>query len=71
MKALRRPAILKTIAPDRDSRAGPGQQTEMQQNENLDQQGLLSALASLDDRSREIIKSRWLAEKKLTLHDLA
>ena len=54
-----------------DHRAGPGQQTEMQQNENLDQQGLLSALASLDDRSREIIKSRWLAEKKLTLHDLA
>jgi RNA polymerase sigma-32 factor len=32
---------------------------------------LSSALASLDERSRDIIQSRWLADGKLTLHDLA
>jgi len=30
-----------------------------------------AALETLDDRSRRIIETRWLAEKKLTLHDLA
>ena len=29
------------------------------------------ALETLDDRSRDILDSRWLTEKKLTLHDLA
>jgi RNA polymerase sigma-32 factor len=29
------------------------------------------ALAALDERSRDIIESRWLADDKLTLHDLA
>ena len=29
------------------------------------------ALESLDDRSRDILNSRWLGEMKLTLHDLA
>ncbi len=32
---------------------------------------LYDALQDLDDRSREILKSRWLAEKKTTLQDLA
>ncbi len=32
---------------------------------------LYGALQDLDDRSREILKSRWLAEKKTTLQDLA
>jgi len=54
-----------------DNRVGPEQQAEMRQNESLDQQGLRHALTALDERSREIIKHRWLAEKKLTLHDLA
>ncbi len=35
------------------------------------QQRLISAIEALDDRSRDIIKSRWLSEEKLTLHDLA
>jgi RNA polymerase sigma-32 factor len=35
------------------------------------QQRLLSAIEQLDDRSRDIVTSRWLSEKKLTLHDLA
>ena len=32
---------------------------------------LHSALGNLDDRSREILEARWLAEKKTTLQDLA
>ena len=32
---------------------------------------LATALETLDDRSRDILNSRWLGEKKLTLHDLA
>ncbi len=32
---------------------------------------LIDALKSLDDRSREILQSRWLTEDKVTLHDLA
>jgi RNA polymerase sigma-32 factor len=35
------------------------------------QQRLLAAIEQLDDRSRDIVTSRWLSEKKLTLHDLA
>jgi RNA polymerase sigma-32 factor len=32
---------------------------------------LAGALEQLDPRSRRIIETRWLAEDKLTLHDLA
>lgn len=32
---------------------------------------LHSALANLDERSRDILQRRWLAEEKATLHDLA
>jgi RNA polymerase sigma-32 factor len=32
---------------------------------------LASALETLDERSRDIIECRWLADDKLTLHDLA
>ena len=32
---------------------------------------LSRALEALDERSRDIVKSRWLGEEKLTLHDLA
>ncbi len=32
---------------------------------------LVNALENLDDRSREILQSRWLTEDKVTLHDLA
>lgn len=36
------------------------------------EEGLLSqALSDLDERSQDILKSRWLAEKKATLHELA
>jgi RNA polymerase sigma-32 factor len=32
---------------------------------------MMAALQTLDDRSRDILESRWLTEDKLTLHDLA
>ena len=32
---------------------------------------MAAAVRTLDDRSRHIIESRWLSEKKLTLHELA
>lgn len=32
---------------------------------------LMFALEQLDERSQDILQQRWLAEKKLTLHDLA
>ena len=35
------------------------------------QHQLLSAIESLDERSRDIVESRWLIDQKLTLHDLA
>jgi len=39
---------------------------EEQQNNNLHR-----AMSELDERSRDIITSRWLADEKATLHDLA
>lgn len=35
------------------------------------QQQLVAAIEQLDERSRDIVTSRWLSEDKLTLHDLA
>lgn len=42
-------------------------QTETDRNKSL----LLKGLDKLDDRSLDIIESRWLGDKKATLHDLA
>lgn len=39
--------------------------------ENSREEILLNALEDLDDRSRDILTSRWLHEDKATLHDLA
>lgn len=44
------------------------------ENENFETQAadqVANALAELDERSRDIIKSRWLDDEKVTLHDLA
>jgi len=35
------------------------------------QNQLVAAIEQLDERSRDIVTSRWLSEEKLTLHDLA
>ncbi|ARU65537.1 RNA polymerase factor sigma-32 [Histophilus somni] len=44
------------------------------ENENFETQAadqVANALAELDERSQDIIKSRWLDDEKATLHDLA
>lgn len=44
------------------------------ENESFETQAadqVANALAELDERSRDIIKSRWLDDEKATLHDLA
>ncbi|MEO1576203.1 MAG: RNA polymerase sigma factor RpoH, partial [Pseudomonadota bacterium] len=41
------------------------------QSQTRDEERLAAALNTLDDRSRDIIKRRWLAEKKTTLTVLA
>lgn len=54
------------------SDASPEQLVMEADDERLRQEGLATALAALDDRSRDIVRSRWLVEdKKATLHELA
>ena len=50
----------------------PAQLLERQQTERLRHDGLVAALENLDERSRHIIKARWLTEgEAATLHELA
>ena len=39
--------------------------------EEVTNRGLYSAMSELDDRSKDILQSRWLSEDKATLHELA
>ena len=54
-----------------DGRASPEEQLGTDQVDALNRQKLTTALQSLDERSREIIRQRWLNEEKATLHTLA
>ena len=55
-----------------DAAEGPSEAFEREQSEAIKARGLADALKSLDDRSRRIIKARWLAESQpMTLHELA
>ncbi len=55
-----------------DDAPSPAQQLETAQTENVRSDGLSRALAKLDDRSRAIIRARWLSEgSERTLQDLA
>jgi len=55
-----------------DTAEGPSEIYEREQSETNQTQGLARALGGLDDRSRRIIKARWLAESEpMTLHELA
>ena len=55
-----------------DSSEGPADTYEREQGETLKAEGLVRALDSLDERSRRIIRARWLAESDpKTLHELA
>ncbi|HEY0664265.1 MAG TPA: RNA polymerase sigma factor RpoH [Thiobacillaceae bacterium] len=50
----------------------PAQVLEREQTERLRHTGLIHALENLDERSRHIIKARWLTEgEAATLHELA
>lgn len=53
------------------SEADPSESIDQEQWQDSAKAQLVSALAALDQRSQDIIKARWLAEKKATLHDLA
>jgi RNA polymerase sigma-32 factor len=55
-----------------DAAEGPAELFEREEGEALKTEGLTHALAGLDDRSRRIIRARWLAESDpKTLHELA
>lgn len=55
-----------------DTENEPTRQIEKKSKELLHTQGLQTALAQLDDRSRHIVESRWLSDDNgPTLHDLA
>ena len=55
-----------------DNDSEPSQQIAKQAHYALQTEGLQNALAQLDDRSRRIVETRWLADDGgLTLHDLA
>ena len=55
----------------KQANADPAELLEERDWEENEQSRLISAIETLDDRSRDIVKSRWLSEEKLTLHDLA
>ena len=55
-----------------DASQEPTQVLEAREYERLQSDGLQSALAGLDERSRRIVEARWLNEENpATLHDLA
>jgi RNA polymerase sigma-32 factor len=51
--------------------ADPAELFENADREGYEQELLAKALSCLDERSLDILSSRWLAEKKATLHELA
>jgi RNA polymerase sigma-32 factor len=64
--------IVTPIAYLVDSSEGPAEEFERTQSERLQSEGMATALAALDDRSRRIITARWLTESEpKTLHELA
>ncbi len=54
-----------------DHSADPAQLLESSDWQDSSETELHNALAALDERSRDILSQRWLAEKKSTLHELA
>lgn len=59
------------IAYLQDMSHEPERVAEAEQWEEHNQKRLFSALDSLDDRSKDIVQSRWLTDDKSTLHELA
>jgi RNA polymerase sigma-32 factor len=54
-----------------DMRMEPSACLEREDTEQDDRERLYAALSGLDERSKTILKARWLSEKKQTLHELA
>ena len=54
-----------------DHRPDPAKELEDNQWQAQNQQQLRDALSQLDARSLDILNSRWLMDKKATLHELA
>ncbi len=54
-----------------DSRFDPALEVEATQWASVQERRLDSALNTLDDRSADIVRKRWLSEQKSTLQDLA
>ena len=54
-----------------DGSASPEEQLALEQTDQVNRQKLAEALLSLDERSQEIIRQRWLNDDKATLHTLA
>ena len=54
-----------------DHSADPALEVEASDWQRSSEQQLHLALSDLDERSRDILAQRWLAEEKATLHDLA
>ncbi|MDR2788029.1 MAG: RNA polymerase sigma factor RpoH [Candidatus Accumulibacter sp.] len=59
------------IAYLEDNRGEPTRVLEARDRDHLQGEGLQTALAGLDERSRRIVEARWLDEDPATLHDLA
>jgi RNA polymerase sigma-32 factor len=54
-----------------DHSADPALEVESSEWQRSSEESLHRAMAALDDRSRDILAQRWLAEDKATLHELA
>jgi RNA polymerase sigma-32 factor len=54
-----------------DHSTDPALQLEESNWEQESQRRLMSAMSALDERSRDILARRWLADEKATLHELA
>ena len=54
-----------------DMRFEPASQAETEDWKQHNEKRLADAMAALDERSRDVITRRWLAEKKVTLRELA
>jgi RNA polymerase sigma-32 factor len=63
------PAAPSTYLPD--MRMEPASRLEREDTEQDQRQRLYTALSGLDERSKTILRARWLSEKKQTLHELA
>jgi RNA polymerase sigma-32 factor len=54
-----------------DQRPDPASELEQNQWQSRNEEKLRDAMQQLDERSLDILSSRWLAEQKATLHELA